>query len=431
MNFPRIFLICLLITSFASIPAEARITGAFFQLNEARINQTRLHWQEHLDLMQKAGMDTIIIQYSATDSKQFFGSGTGNTYTYSFFGPFAAGNYEIVIERGPLVLYEIETSSPFNYEISGSLPSTMFGDDGEKLKDKNRDSLDSAVVWGIDAKDPIIISIELEEATDSISIIARALSENNPLPDASEFTLNGKTALGTIEDDYFYILDEAEKRDMKVWLGLKLSDMWWSGNLDLKKDLQENLALAKDLCEKYGAFQSFYGFYIPHELYPSGMLPQNYLDFFSDLTKGLHKLGKPVSIAPYFGGNMSPKAHGRYWDRFLSEVPLDVLMLQDGVGCHRLPVEEIPRYYKEVYEICQKHDVEFWSDLEVFHQLSGSTFSAEPASFDRVQKQIVTQRPVVDKIVIFDWLHYMAPNNGPQAKKLYEDYLNWFFEQQK
>lgn len=425
MKIKKLIFPLLLISSLTALSVEAKITGAFFQLHGGLINKPRSYWENELDLMQQAGMDTVIIQFSATDSSRFFGG--SELLAYRFAGPFAAGKHEIVIEKGPIVIYEIETKVPFSYELAGAEPIMLFGDDGEKLRDGNH-TLDSAVVWSADASGPIIISLELEEPTESISILAGALSPNQPLPEAKQVTLADGPATATSQDDYTYLLEEAEKRNMHVWLGLKLSDNWWSGKLDLQKDCADNLALANELQQHYGSYASFAGWYIPHELYPSGALPKSYMNFFRDLTIGLQKTGKPVSIAPYFGANMSPRDHGRYWERFFKEVPLDVLMLQDGIGCHRLPVDQIPVYYKEVYAICKKYNVQFWSDLEVFDQLPGEGFSADTADFSRVKQQVLTQTPTVDKIVIFDWPHYMSPTKGAKAKELYDSYVKWLQE---
>ncbi|MDD2430658.1 MAG: DUF4434 domain-containing protein [Firmicutes bacterium] len=417
------FILPLLLISTLTLVSDAKITGAFWQLNSGNTNKPRSYWQTELDLMQQIGMDTLIVQYSATDTASFYD--TFHKTLYQFKGPFAPGTYDIIIEKGPLIVYEIVASTPFTYELKGALPSSFFGDDGTKLDDGIDDTINSSVVW-TDSEEEIIISVILENATDSILLVAGSLSPQAKLPRESQVTLDQKQAVFLREGDYSFLLEEASKRGMKVWLGLKLSGDWWSGNLDLNKDCEENLELAKTLLDLYGHYESFYGFYIPHELYPSGSsLPQNYLHFFRDLTVGLQELGKPVSIAPYFGGNMMPKSHGRYWEAFFKEVPLDVLMLQDGVGCHRLPLEQIPRYYNEVYAVCQDHGVEFWSDLEVFNQLPGDGFSADPADFSRVKEQVITQTPTVDKIVIFDWPHYMSPNRNAKAKALYDEYSAW------
>ncbi len=417
------YLFPVMLVATLTLVSDARITGAFFQLNAGNTNKPRSYWQTELDLMQKAGMDTIIVQYSVTDTASFH----NNNYetAYKFMGSFEPGTYDIVIAKGPIVVYEIETSAPFSYELKGALPSPIFGDDGHKLSDGIVKDLNSAVVW-TDTDEPIIISVTLDQPAENLAIYVDTVTPSSRLPGIEDISLNGATPVLERIGDYVYLLEEAQKRDMKVWLGLQLSDSWWSGKLDLNKDCQENLELARELIELYGHYESFYGFYIPHELYPSSsVLPQNYMNFFKDLTIGLQEMGKPVSIAPYFGGNMMPKSHGKYWAAFFEQVPLDVLMLQDGVGCHRLPLEQIPRYYEEVYKVCKEYGVEFWSDLEVFNQLPGEGFSAEPADFERVQRQVITQTPTVDKIVIFDWPHYMSPNRNAKAKALYDAYVAW------
>ncbi len=411
----------LLIISLTSLAIEANITGAFFQLNTGLINKPRSYWSHELDLMQQAGMDTIIIQYSANDSSRLFKS--PDEQTYQFEGPFAAGKYELVIEKGPIIVYDIQTSAPFNYEISGSEPLMFFGDDGHKLAD-GINSILSAIVWDANATEPIIISIELEEPSPSISLLAGAIPDRQPLPEAKQVTLAKQPATMAPQDDYSYILEEAEKRNMQVWLGLKQSEGWTNDDLDLKKYCADNLKLAAELQKSYGTYPSFIGWYISEELCSSELLPEN----FKELTLELHKTGKSVSIAPYFQDKISTCKQDQYLENFIKEVPMDVLILQDGVGFQR-PLEELPSYYQEVSNICQKYQVKFWSDLQVFEQVPATRFLADTADFNRVKKQIVTQAPYVDKIVVFDWPHYMNPAKSRNAKALYENYVEWLQEQ--
>ena len=72
--------------------------------------------------------------------------------------------------------------------------------------------------------------------------------------------------LGThYEDDLLgFILTEAEKRNMKVLVGLYLSNLCWN-NGDAKTEIEFNRHFINEIWAKYGHFSSFNGWYIPQE----------------------------------------------------------------------------------------------------------------------------------------------------------------------
>ncbi len=239
------------------------------------------------------------------------------------------------------------------------------------------------------------------------------------------------------------ILSEAEKIGMKVMVGLTLDNQWWKGiNSEeyIQQELAMNKKLAKDLWDKYGHYKSFWGWYIPHEIDDWGAEPENVRQLISkllgELSASLKELtpGKPIGIAPYYSMRMTPEAYENWWIKTLESSGIDIVMLQDGVGCHRPDMEkEITPYFQALASACRKTNVHFWTDLEIFNQIHChpvddwpvEKWDAIPADMGRIARQIELQEPWVEKIVIFEFTHYMSPQMGENEKTLYKDYKNY------
>jgi len=129
--------------------------------------------------------------------------------------------------------------------------------------------------------------------------------------------------------------------------------------------------------------------------------------------------GKPVAIAPYFTVRSLDESDCRHgWMRMLPRLHVDIVMLQDGIGCHRgLMAANMSPVYRAVSQACRTCGVEFWSDLEVFDSRDW-----RPARIDRMRAQMKAESPYVKKIVVWEFNHDMSPRRGDRARKLYEGY---------
>jgi len=250
-------------------------------------------------------------------------------------------------------------------------------------------------------------------------------------------------------DQVEIILSEAEKVGMKVMVGLTLDNQWWKGvNSEeyIRHELEMNSNLARELWTKYGHFSSFWGWYIPHEIDDWGAEPENVRELITRLLTHLSAFlknmtpGKPVGIAPYYSMRMAPKVYEEWWFRTLKSSGIDIVMLQDGVGCHRPDIEkDITPYYQALNSACRRTQVQCWTDLETFDQIHChpvddwpvEKWDAVPASIDRVARQIELEEPWVEKIVIFEFTHYMSPQMGEKEEKLYKDYKNYLLKKGK
>ena len=77
--------------------------------------------------------------------------------------------------------------------------------------------------------------------------------------------------------------------------------------------------------------------------------------------------------------------------------------------------------------------MDFWTDLEIFDQfhcppvdnLPLEKWDANPASMERIIKQISIEESFVSRIVCFEFTHYMSPQMGNLQQKLYNAYRDW------
>ncbi|MDD2431593.1 MAG: DUF4434 domain-containing protein [Firmicutes bacterium] len=399
-----------------------KITGAFWQLHAGFFGRGEAYFEEQVDLMYKAGIKTIVIQDTAGDNLATYAR--SNQAKIKIEGPFGPGTHTLLIKKLPVTVSEIVTDGFFAYEIISPEPSPFLGDYGYKLIDGDT-SIYGSVGWIDDGiSKEVKININLEDEVEYIEVY---FMTTNADIERDDVVLDGKCGeIFLVNDDLTQILDAAKKRGMDVWLGTKFSDTWWGDLFEGQKEIQDNIRTVEDLERFYGHYENLTGYYIPHEFRPDWRPKQN-TEFFKELVNSLKVYNRPLAIAPFFRIEMAVKDHQDFWETFLREVDIDVLMLQDGIGSDASRMEKILPHYKMVQEIAHQKGIPFWSDVEVFH-VEVPDRPAVSADMSKVKKQLETQAPYVDRIVIFDWLHYMSPLTNEKAKMLYEDYLDYINE---
>lgn len=241
----------------------------------------------------------------------------------------------------------------------------------------------------------------------------------------------------------------ADKYGIQVHISIgALSDDWESMNtVQLNEVANKQKQVIAELNQRYSHHKSFAGWYIPYELCDAPLRiaerRQKVCGFFAVLADYCHKLtpGKAVSIAPYFTTNLVPTEFSSFWQEVITACHVDILMMQDSIGAVNVSSNEevrfkyLPAYYAALYQACKTANVKFWTDLEVFRQIHGipvdtKPWSGEPAPFERVKRQIEIEQQYVEKIVCFDYPHYLSPNNpllsfGDKGKKLYNTYREY------
>lgn len=229
------------------------------------------------------------------------------------------------------------------------------------------------------------------------------------------------------DDPLSTLLKLAEEEGIQVFVGLYSWDWQRGGEFD--EFAKRCLAVADEVWQRYGKHKAFVGWYLlsweienaPHE---ENIVVQAYRKVIAHLRSLTPK--HPILIAPYFTLAITPQAFGEGWQKLLSVLKPDIVALQDGVGCERnLTPQNIRPYFAALKEACDRHGVRLWSDLEVFDIPSGW----QPAPLDRIFAQYVAVRDLVERVVIFEFNHYLSPVQGGKAGELYNQWRQRFFPQ--
>ncbi|MCS6829702.1 MAG: DUF4434 domain-containing protein [Armatimonadota bacterium] len=236
-------------------------------------------------------------------------------------------------------------------------------------------------------------------------------------------------------DPFPAILRLAHQRGMKFVFGLRYDGRWWRewGNPQyLRGEATESIALAREVHRRYGKHPAFAGFYIPYELW-DGLLTEAQTEHLREMLHTISSAcrqltpGKPVLLAPFFSGQLSPERFEQLWLRLLRDRPVDVVALQDGVGARGWDgqiEEKVPPYFAAMQHACKEHGVALWCDLECFRLTNNNPSRPEfaPATAERIVRQLKVVSAYVQRVVTFDFYHYMSPYRGEAQRTLYERY---------
>ena len=229
------------------------------------------------------------------------------------------------------------------------------------------------------------------------------------------------------------ILRFADAHGMRVFIGTKAHDGWWDWDADfLKRSLDDRKRLIQAIHSRYAGHHSFTGWYLAEEV--SGPLSparvevlRGYFRSQSVFCKQLRN--QPVAFAPYFSQLTPLESMRTIFEKLLDGAGIDIVMLQDGVGARgwdRDLEERIVPFFRMFREVCNRHHVALWSDLECF-QRKGADPKAGfvPTTPARLIRQLKAVAPHVDRIVTFDFFHYMSPYRGAPQRELYQSYRQY------
>jgi hypothetical protein len=219
------------------------------------------------------------------------------------------------------------------------------------------------------------------------------------------------------------------------------------------EEKEKNLALIQRIWDSYKKDDRFAGWYISQEIGNEPgwyeLLPElkDYYGSICGKCKELSK-NKPIALSPYFNPFSTATDTFLEADRFAEEYAkfldqlkvgdkylVDIVMLQDSVGERNIPQTDLEKivvpYFNAFSKICSDRKIKFWGNIESFSFKNGQR---SPASSSRLTDQIRVLPDVVQKLVTFDFFHYMNPYNHlyydpafKQAQKdLYNNYNNEF-----
>jgi len=197
--------------------------------------------------------------------------------------------------------------------------------------------------------------------------------------------------------------------------------------------------------EVIGAFKdspSFAGWYIPNEPNPHRVLRAR--DRWVEATEAvarfvkkektdlpiLHSIGLYAEWHPDRHGKLHPSGPSpeyldlfwRPWIEGISEI--DIWMMIDGVGTGLSHLAHTSRAQSWGQKLVRGAGKEFWVDVE--NAFMNSSRGYRSFSIEQLIDSLGVAAKYADKIVLFEHLAYMSPNNGRAASgELYRDYLNY------
>lgn len=242
------------------------------------------------------------------------------------------------------------------------------------------------------------------------------------------------------------ILRYADTNNFKVFLGLYMPN--WNHDMvgaDFLAETQSRMAVVvQQAWTRYltnNAHPSFAGWYIPYEPWTAAYTPAEITRlraFFQNITSACEQIAgdRPVAISPFISGwRPNPCQVESLYSELLNGSGLSIVLLQDSVGAQQWNDDIVQRtapYFQAFQNACATAGVQFWANLESF-LITNDVYTATDIS--RLRRQFDAATPFVEKIVTFDFLHYMNPdiflsgwNNARRTRmqQLFNDYRTQF-----
>ena len=214
-----------------------------------------------------------------------------------------------------------------------------------------------------------------------------------------------------------HLLAAAVAHGVGVWLGLPYREVgwyeraWWPPFLRrfAADAMGDAAALTRGLSGRPGCV----GLYLPYET--NALAPPRAMGaFYGRLVDAVRETGcaLPIMISPFhhLGARLPPAlpsgALARWWDVALAHARVDVLAWQDGVGVRPALLGRVARDLAALAPVCAAHGVRLWANVEAFERAPAGAVAAAPARFAR---QLAVVTPHVERVVAFDFNHYLDP----------------------
>lgn len=242
------------------------------------------------------------------------------------------------------------------------------------------------------------------------------------------------------EDPIRAVLESARAHGLKVFVSAGFYGHTTEETSDASDYLEWHQRLTTELRDRYKAYSSFYGWYVPNEAAIQGHFSSSYMAFMEEFAPFLKTLdpSKKVLIAPY-GTNMVAED-----DRYVSQLRglgaagVDFIAYQDEVGVRKTEVEQLVGIYSRLRSL---HDraaegsakaPALWADMEVF-EFEGETYASPliPTSLDRIRRQLANLAPYVDTILCYQTHGLLNPPDSaqfcghPDSARLWNEYMSW------
>ena len=234
------------------------------------------------------------------------------------------------------------------------------------------------------------------------------------------------------------LLEAAEKKGVKVFVRLNLSDEWWSiaCTQDDWNAMQAEIGI-RMAQEIYGLYREKYpnalhGWYFAWEMF-NGMQGYEdkaasflnlYLDPLTELDPSM-----PLMLSPFVrssGGNATEA--GKEWTKVFASAHFregDIFCCQDSVGAGHIKIGQLDSYFAALKQATDtKKGLLFWANNECFTD----TVNYHPRPVSEFLKQMNIAAPYVSGFVTFAYSHYYSPDAPGKGGKrtFHDDYVRYY-----
>lgn len=238
-----------------------------------------------------------------------------------------------------------------------------------------------------------------------------------------------------------HALRAADDLTMKIRIGTGDSREWWKKGVWWKKgawdrnwllnEAEENIAIVEELADKYAAYSSFAGWYLPYEIYNITAITKkkqaNLHAFFKLIVNAMKTRtpGKTVMVSPFYNSKLSLLGSLDNWAKALTnifkETGIDIIALQDSIGVGYNRINQLATIFAAARKAADAVGAELYANTETFALTDDA--GNIPAFQRRITLQIETVRAYVTGYVAFSLSHYQ---NKYRETDCYMDYKKYY-----
>ncbi len=229
-------------------------------------------------------------------------------------------------------------------------------------------------------------------------------------------------------------LSVAEKKGVKVFVGLNIADEWWSVGLTNKEwrtsQAEIGIISAKEIHDLYKQKypNALSGWYFAWELFngmqgretEAGEFLNQYLEPLTEIDASM-----PLMLSPFVtaGGGDAVKA-GNEWKKVFETANFrdgDIFCCQDAVGAGWITIDQLEDYFRELKSaVDTEKGLHFWANNENF------TKDYQSAPIERFVSQMNISHPYVENHVTFAYSHYYSKDQAGKAvyHRMYKEYYD-------
>ena len=240
-----------------------------------------------------------------------------------------------------------------------------------------------------------------------------------------------RTPLYEDDDLVELMFRESDRTGLRMYLGLYDSTKYWRCN-EWDAEIEINERLIEELWDSYQLHPSFYGWYLSHE----GDMRYHQTRIWKPLVRKMkmYDATKKILVSPRYAGvkfagpgapPITPEQHYKHFDFIFAEMEglLDAAAFMDG----HVEFKELEAYVQVTRDVCRKHGVAFWSNLETFDRDMPWRFP--PIAWIKMKHKLEVVQAYVEKIITFEAPHFLSPlSMFPSACGLFRRYLDYLRE---